>query len=147
MKKVRSLLIVLLTINILLSLTLLWWILNNFSEYILDVNEDNREEVVSLLKKANIELYEKQDLTKVKSKQGLGDVYLFLYYEKHTIVGDKEEVTDYIIKEGEKVGYYQEKIYNFSKITIIIIVILIILNEIIDRILNRKLKKNNTSID
>lgn len=112
--------------------------LNNFSEQILDVNTNNRKEVVILLKKANIEVYEDKNLTKVKTKQGLGDITISLYYEQNTIIDDSEEIIKYIEKEGKKFGYYQEKIYNFSKISIIIISFLIPLNVLLNKFKNKK---------
>lgn len=138
MNKINYCLISLLIINIVLFIVLSWWLLNNFNEQILDVNTNNRKEVVALLKKSNIEICEDKNLTQVKIKQGLGDVMIYLNYEQNTIIDDSEEIIKYIEKEGKKVGYHQEKICNFSKISIIIISLLIPLNLLLNKFKNKK---------
>lgn len=123
-------------INIIISVILFWWLLKYSGGYVLSIDSNNQEKVIALLKEAKLKIDDKKHLTKIRSKQGLGDVYIFLYYQEenavdNNIVGDNEEINKYLRKEGKKVGEYQEKTFYLLNITLIIIIILIIINEIL----------------
>lgn len=98
-------------------------IFNNFkkvlqSKYYLEIDSNNRTYVEELISE-NYEL--KGNLNKVAYKQGLGDWYLFLYYEDgtedKTIFGDSDikiqPLQKYIVENG-----YDESIEYMVKIRI-----------------------------
>lgn len=134
-KNFNRLLIMLLITNIIISLSMLWSIMRNFSEYSLTINSDNRQRVINLLMEDNFKVNETQNLTKIKFKQGLGEKDFFLYYDDGsidtTIRRTSYELTEYILNMGKKVTFYQEIIYYVSIITFFLIVILIIINKFI----------------
>ena len=114
---------------------MLWFIMHNFSEYSLYINSNNRSQVIDLLSENNFKVNEAQNLTKIKFKQGLGEKDFFLYYDDGNISTitkrDSYKLTEYILNTGQKVTFYQEKIYYISLLTFLLIIILIIINKMI----------------
>lgn len=135
MKKNRVFLLVLLIVNIFILISSFLWLLSHFSEYILDINDSNRVEVIYMLDEIKSRL-PSDSFTKLVIKQELGNARIFFYNEENNMfydiaVNDNAPINDYIRKKGKKVGVYQEKIYNFSKIFLLIVIIMILINELL----------------
>lgn len=124
-------------------------IITNFEKTIqgkiyLQIDSNNREYIEQLVSK-NYKLLGKLD--KVVYKGGLGDWYLYLYYENGTEddtlldEGIGTELREYIVKNG-----YNEGRASGNKIQIsFFIIVVTIFYEILYIIIRRRLKKKNVS--
>lgn len=125
-------------------------IANNFIKALqyksyLNLDNNNREYIEDRV--SNYYKQVNKNIEKVAYMQGLGDWYLFLYYEDGTeeniILGDYngEELRDYIIENGYNEGIVS---WNIIKISFIIIIITIFY-EIVYLSIKRYKEKNITS--
>lgn len=151
-KNIYKILVVLLVINLIISSILFWWLLKYSGGYILKINHYNKKEVIDLLDESSVNVENKEKLAKIRTKQGKGEVDIFLYYDDNEkidtmILGSRDNIIEYIKSEGKEIGIYQEKIFIISILASIFIVILIIVLEIVNKLrANRIINKIKLAI-